>query len=435
MINFLFTNTPLAYLIQSLWRDEAFSYLLAKKNLLQILYLTAKDFNPPLYYLLLHFWMKVFGGSEIALRSLSLIFFWATVYIGFLFMTDIFKYSQKKAFFYLAFFLINPLLNYYAFEARMYSLFSFFAILSFYSLLTNQKKIYFWSTLLGLFTHYFMIGVFAAQLIIYLIFKKSKINNQKVFDFKILISPFILSLTWLLLVLIFKQSTSSFWIKSLTLNNFLLIPASLFTGYEFGFRFFDKKIIYFSWLIFIVIFFGMIIKKQKREKDLFYILIFWSSFIPILSAICSLFFPIFLPRYLIFAAIGLVLLIIFIIDKLPPLIKFVAIVLIFYLCFNYNNEQIRYRKKEDWRKIITEIKSLAKKEDILYVTDVLYYHPVIYYFDEKRVFIYQKNYDGIPDYVGKVLIPREKIINYLPIFPKKAFIINSPYDYQIQSSL
>jgi uncharacterized membrane protein len=204
MINFLFTNTPLAYLIQSLWRDEAFSYLLAKKNLLQILYLTAKDFNPPLYYLLLHFWMKVFGGSEIALRSLSLIFFWATVYIGFLFMTDIFKYSQKKAFFYLAFFLINPLLNYYAFEARMYSLFSFFAILSFYSLLTNQKKIYFWSTLLGLFTHYFMIGVFAAQLIIYLIFKKSKINNQKVFDFKILISPFILSLTWLLLVLIFK---------------------------------------------------------------------------------------------------------------------------------------------------------------------------------------------------------------------------------------
>jgi uncharacterized membrane protein len=435
MINFLFTNTPLAYLIQSLWRDEAFSYLLAKKNLLQILYLTAKDFNPPLYYLLLHFWMKVFGGSEIALRSLSLIFFWATVYIGFLFMTDIFKYSQKKAFFYLAFFLINPLLNYYAFEARMYSLFSFFAILSFYSLLTNQKKIYFWSTLLGLFTHYFMIGVFAAQLIIYLIFKKSKINNQKVFDFKILISPFILSLTWLLLVLIFKQSTSSFWIKSLTLNNFLLIPASLFTGYEFGFRFFDKKIIYFSWLIFIVIFFGMIIKKQKREKDLSYILIFWSSFIPILSAICSLFFPIFLPRYLIFAAIGLVLLIIFIIDKLPPLIKFVAIVLIFYLCFNYNNEQIRYRKKEDWRKIITEIKSLAKKEDILYVTDVLYYHPVIYYFDEKRVFIYQKNYDGIPDYVGKVLIPREKIINYLPIFPKKAFIINSPYDYQIQSSL
>jgi hypothetical protein len=215
----------------------------------------------------------------------------------------------------------------------------------------------------------------------------------------------------------------------------LLIPASLFTGYEFGFRFFDKKIIYFSWLIFIVIFFGMIIKKQKREKDLSYILIFWSSFIPILSAICSLFFPIFLPRYLIFAAIGLVLLIIFIIDKLPPLIKFVAIVLIFYLCFNYNNEQIRYRKKEDWRKIITEIKSLAKKEDILYVTDVLYYHPVIYYFDEKRVFIYQKNYDGIPDYVGKVLIPREKIINYLPIFPKKAFIINSPYDYQIQSSL
>lgn len=435
MVNFLFTKTPFAYLIQSFWRDEAFSFLLAKKDLLQILYLTAKDFNPPLYYLLLHFWMKVFGSSEIALRSLSLIFFWATVYIAFLFMTNIFKLSQKKTFFYLLFFLINPLLNYYAFEARMYSMFAFLAILSFYSLLTNQKKLYFWSTLLGLLTHYFMIGVFATQLIIYFIFKKSKIIDKKVFNFKILISPFVLSLVWLLFVLILKKPSSSFWIKPIIFKQLFLVPASLFTGYEFDFGFFDNRIIRFSWLIFIVIFLGMIIKKQKREKDLFYILIFWSLFIPILSALVSLFFPIFLPRYLIFSAIGLILLIIFIIDKLPFLIKLATIILIFNLCFNYTHQQLRYRKKDDWRKIITEIKSLAKKDDLLYVTDVLYYHPAVYYFDEKRVFIYQKNYDEIPDYVGKILIPQNKIINYLPTFPKKAFIINSPSDYQIQSSL
>jgi hypothetical protein len=435
MINFLFTKTPLNYLIQSFWRDEAFSYLLAKKNLFEIMYLTAKDFNPPLYYLLLHFWMRVFGSSEIALRSLSLIFFWATVYIAFLFMTNIFKFSQKKAFFYLLFFLINPLLHYYAFEARMYSMFAFFAVLSFYALLTHQKKLYFWSTLLGLLTHYFMIGVFITQLLIYHVFKKSRIIDQKVFNFKILISPFILSLTWLLFVLILKKPTTSFWIKPWALKNFLLIPASIFTGYEFDFTFFDKKIIYFSWLISIVIFLGILIKKQKREKGLFYILLFWSLFIPILSAIISLFYPIFLPRYLIFAAVGLILLVIFIIDKLPLLIKFVAIALIFYLCFNYTHEQLHYRKKDDWRKIISEIKSLAKKDDVLYVADVLYYFPAVYYFDEKRVFIYQKNYDEIPDFVGKILIPKEKIINHLPTFPRKAFILISPTDYQIQSSL
>jgi len=91
MLSFLFSKTPLLFFAQSLWRDEAFSYFLAKKNILEIIFLSAKDYNPPLYYILLHFWMKIFGSSEIALRSLSLVFYWATIYIIFLFLTKIFK--------------------------------------------------------------------------------------------------------------------------------------------------------------------------------------------------------------------------------------------------------------------------------------------------------------------------------------------------------
>ena len=65
MLNFIFTKTPLFFLTQSFWRDEAFSYFMAKKNISEIIFLTAKDFNPPLYYSILHFWIKIFGGSEI----------------------------------------------------------------------------------------------------------------------------------------------------------------------------------------------------------------------------------------------------------------------------------------------------------------------------------------------------------------------------------
>ncbi|PIW73452.1 hypothetical protein CO005_01355, partial [Candidatus Roizmanbacteria bacterium CG_4_8_14_3_um_filter_34_9] len=68
MLNFLFTKTPLFFLTQPFWRDEAFSYFMAKKNIFEMLLLTAKDFNPPLYYFILHFWMNIFGSSEIALR-------------------------------------------------------------------------------------------------------------------------------------------------------------------------------------------------------------------------------------------------------------------------------------------------------------------------------------------------------------------------------
>lgn len=431
MIDFLFSKTPLSYFVQSIWRDEAFSYLLAKQNLIKILSLTAKDFNPPLYYLLLHLWIKIFGSSEIALRTPSLIFFWATVYLAFLLMIEVFKYPQKKAFFYLLFFLVNPLLNYFAFEARMYMMFCFFATLSFYSFLTKQKKLYFWSTLLGLFTHYFMITVIFTQLFVYFISK-----NKPPFKLKELISPSLFFLPWLIFVIFTKKPlTGSFWIKKLTLNKIFLIPASLFTGYEFDFNFYDKRIHWFSWFTLILVVITILRKKQKKEIFLFNFLIIWSFLVPILIGLISIWFPIFLPRYLIFAGVGLILLIVYLIEKLPFFLKSLAIIFVFFLSINYTNYQLRYRKKEEIRKTIGEIKRIAKKEDLLYVTDVLYYHPAVYYFGEDRVFIYQKNYEEIPDYVGKVLIPKEKIINHLPIFPKKAFILNSASDYQIQSSL
>ena len=54
MIEYFFSHTPFLYFVQSFWRDEAFSVLLAMKSVPNLLYNTAQDYNPPLYYLLLH---------------------------------------------------------------------------------------------------------------------------------------------------------------------------------------------------------------------------------------------------------------------------------------------------------------------------------------------------------------------------------------------
>jgi uncharacterized membrane protein len=59
--------------VRGFWYDEAFSSLIARLSLAQILDNAALSVHPPGYYLLLHFWLPL-GQSETAIRSLSALF-------------------------------------------------------------------------------------------------------------------------------------------------------------------------------------------------------------------------------------------------------------------------------------------------------------------------------------------------------------------------
>lgn len=54
-----------------IWYDEAFSLLIAKLTPTQIWFTTARDVHPPLYYLALHYWTQWFGDDVWVARSLS----------------------------------------------------------------------------------------------------------------------------------------------------------------------------------------------------------------------------------------------------------------------------------------------------------------------------------------------------------------------------
>ncbi|MEN5302151.1 glycosyltransferase family 39 protein [Pseudomonas sp. TWI628] len=56
-----------------LWMDEAYSVLLARFSVPEILFHVTRDVHPPLYYLLLHYWIIVFGDSLLAVRGLSVV--------------------------------------------------------------------------------------------------------------------------------------------------------------------------------------------------------------------------------------------------------------------------------------------------------------------------------------------------------------------------
>ncbi len=60
---------------ESLWLDESFSWYISSHSISKLLSAVLRiDFNPPLYYIILHYWTKFFGISEISLRMPSVIY-------------------------------------------------------------------------------------------------------------------------------------------------------------------------------------------------------------------------------------------------------------------------------------------------------------------------------------------------------------------------
>ena len=64
----------------SLWGDEAFSAILSMKPIPEIISIIARDTSPPLYNLTEHIWFQIFGTSEIAVRSLSFLYYLIAVF-------------------------------------------------------------------------------------------------------------------------------------------------------------------------------------------------------------------------------------------------------------------------------------------------------------------------------------------------------------------
>lgn len=67
-----------------LWLDEALTVNIARQPLSQIPHLLREDGAPPLFYVLLHVWMGIFGQSDLAVRSLSGVLSLVTVPLGYL---------------------------------------------------------------------------------------------------------------------------------------------------------------------------------------------------------------------------------------------------------------------------------------------------------------------------------------------------------------
>ncbi len=423
--NYLFNHTPLLYLTQSLWRDEAFSVLIAQPGGLNSIKITAADFNPPLYYLILHYWMIIFGKSEIALRLLSFLFFIALVFVSYSFAKVLFK--QKWPIFLTFLTLTCPILVYYGFEVRMYSLYALTTTASMYFFFIKKWKPYLVATTLALYTQPYTIFVPLTQfLYLFLTHQLKKNVLQK------LLLPFVFYLPWLIVLIQQFKNSRQMWIYPIDLNLINAVLANLLIGYEGTPGFLWPYMKFFS-LGLLILYLLAFLQKRIRQK---YLLFFLWVFTPLIITLSFSFLkPIFVNRYLITVSVAQLFLITICLTHLPfkKLKKIIAVsllvIFIFFLLY-----LPPFIKKVDLRSTFNEVNRSSQPNDVVFASSPLVFFESVYYStNPEKVFLYNPDMIALPAYLGKVLIPTHKQAVSFPIYPNRAFMIYEDGHYELFS--
>jgi mannosyltransferase len=110
------------------WMDEALSVGISSHSLTAIPGVLHHDGSPPLYYMLLHVWMSVFGSSETATHLLSLVFGLLSIPAAMWAAWSLF--GRRAGLFAAVIFGLNPFITAYSEETRMYTLMALLGLLA-----------------------------------------------------------------------------------------------------------------------------------------------------------------------------------------------------------------------------------------------------------------------------------------------------------------
>jgi uncharacterized membrane protein len=155
---------------ESVWLDEAVSAEVAKLYIMEQIrwMMDMNDNNPPLYYLLLHFWVSLFGDSEFSLRLPSAILGSCSVLM--IYTVGKMLFSRTVGTLSSLILAISVFHIEYSQEARAYSLMAFLTLLSFYFFIRTiggSKKAYtiayVISSVLLMYSHFYGVFFIVAQ--------------------------------------------------------------------------------------------------------------------------------------------------------------------------------------------------------------------------------------------------------------------------------
>ncbi len=431
-MEFLFTHTPILYFTQSVWRDEAFSILLAQQPLGS--FITRIAFEPPFYYILLHYWMKIFGTGEIAVRSLSLLGFSFACIVAVFWAERLFR-KHWLSWFFPVFFFFNPLLLYYAFEARAYGWYMFFAISSMFAYMERKFSWYIVTTTLGLYTHVYMVFVPFVQCIHYIVFhvrRKERLSLSSFFKDQMIQSFLLVGLLfvpWFTKIIFDFQRLKESWYFPVDAQLVKSVLGNIFIGYEGTPHNLWPHTAKLS-LILGTIAVTTLLWRKTRERNSFFFLMLT---VPLAIMITiSLFKPLFVMRYMMPAAIAQIFLITFAIERIKRAFwQKLAAAFALLSVVGFNLWYPAKHPKNDIRGALTQINAIATKNDVIMTDSPLILFETTYYSKNSRVYWYNPRREPFPWYIGDIIVSNSQIAYDLPTYPTRTFILKNNGTFEV----
>jgi uncharacterized membrane protein len=388
---------------QSIWYDEGASLTFAQLSISQIIKVNAVyEPHPPFYYLVLHFWIGLFGESDFSLRFLSVIFGVVAVFMMYKVGEQLFgREAGIISSLILAFSAFHVQ---YSQTARMYSLMCMLALFSMYFFLrlkddksNTNAFFYILSSALLMYTHIFGIFTVLAQNIFIILSSRRFIELSC--WFKLQAITFLLYLPWIavLITQIIKiNAGNKYFIGTNTtgpdLTSLVDSFKLFFSGY-YAIAFFAILIIISAYCIFRAKSAGKVNNFSDRKK-LYLLLVWFSSFMIIPYVVSLIFFPIYMPKYAIASTLPLFILAAKGITCIKwKYLKAAAIIMILFLSMLginslYQKNTPPYDSFElcpDWKLFAGYIDSNAEDNDLLLIDGAAFTNTLYYHYSERRI--------------------------------------------------
>lgn len=382
--------------------DECFSAYSAQLPPITIIKWLSTGDNPPFWELLLHYWIKVFGISELSIRFPALIFNVLTI-IPIYFIGE--KYIKKHVGTIASLlFIFSSLSLFLAHEARVYSLLGLLCSSSVYFFLSAIKnpqkiKLLLYLTFINgviLYSHYIAYWVIIVQVLLFLSFKTIRLSLKWFYLLHLgVLTALIIPLTPILINRFFTSGVNGTWI----------VPTTGVTDlYNMLWKFSNQPLttVIFTSIVILALLKIIITKKENIQPVPYGIFINSFIWIPLIASfILSFKIGFFLDRYFYFVSpfyyLSISISLNYLLQKFSAMniISNLTIVLLMLFTFNISTKESRISGYHQNTELVKEEIDKYSNESttVIILCPSWYDKEIVYYLDRNLFTTYFEKYD------------------------------------------